>query len=177
MMRNDNILYHNEWLTLKLRDGWYTFSHEERSNGNLVAILVYRTEPKLQILGRWETCPPHDDGMALTTITGGVDIGKTPFEAMIEELWEEAGYKFDMKEHKDRLTSLKNSRPSKSADTTMWYYAFDATGLERREESIGDGTKGEEGAYCDWISVEDAVFAKDPHMAVMIARMREMGVL
>jgi 8-oxo-dGTP pyrophosphatase MutT (NUDIX family) len=163
-------LYDNEWLSLKEVDD-YIFSHESRSNGRLVSILVYTLKNGKvdKVLGRYERCPAHRDGIALTSITGGVEDGKIRRTA-VQELFEEAGYEAEPED----LQFLGTTRPSKSADTTMYCFAFNGTGRKRRRNSIGDGTKGEEGAYCDWISADKAIHCKDPHMCVMLLRLENV---
>ena len=83
----------------------------------------------------------------------------------ITELREEAGYYADESE----LESLGEVRPSKSADTVTYLYAFDANG-KAQYKVIGDGSEYERGAYCKWVSKEQAIWSKDPLMALMIAR-------
>ena len=139
----EQILYENHYLSLKKR-GNYIYSHESRSNGKLVAILVYDSSRPDVVLGRYEICPAHGDtSPQLCAITGGVEKGKTPIESAITELREEAGYCADESE----LESLGFVRPSKSADTVTYLYAFDANG-KTQHKVTGDGSFYERGAYC-----------------------------
>jgi 8-oxo-dGTP pyrophosphatase MutT (NUDIX family) len=109
----EQTLYANGFLSLK-KKGDYIYAHESRSDGKLVAILVYDSSRPNLVLGRYEICPAHDDPVPqLCAITGGIDIGHAPIEAAIEELREEAGYVAEPTE----LESLGEIRPSKSADT------------------------------------------------------------
>jgi len=165
----EQILYENHYLSLKKR-GNYIYSHESRSDGKLVAILVCDSSRPDAVLGRYEICPAHDDASPqLCAITGGVEKGRAPTESAITELREEAGYYADESE----LEPLGYVRPSKSADTVTYLYAFDANG-KARHKVTGDGSKYERGAYYKWVRKEQAIWSKDPLMALMIAR-KEQG--
>lgn len=173
----DNFLYKDDFLSLKVMDGWYKYAHMSRTqpaadgSGQGVAILVYtRTrEGKLdKILGRYETCIIHrSEAEGLTSITGGVDAGKSVEESAVHELQEEAGYE-DV--HPSQLEPLGTCRPSKQEDSLWHLFAFDASGLKRREESVGDGTKGEEDAYCNWVEPYLALGCKCPLVPTMFIR-------
>ena len=161
----EQILYENHYLSLKKR-GNYIYSHESRANGKLVAILVYDSSRPDAVLGRYEICPAHEDtSPQLCAITGGVEKGRTPIESAITELREEAGYCAD----ESNLEPLGEVRPSKSADTLTYLYAFDANGKVQHKVT-GNGSEYERGAYCKWVSKEQAIWSKDPLMALMIAR-------
>jgi len=157
-------LYKNDWLSLKEMDG-YIYSHESRSNGKIVAILVVDSEKHPgEVLGRYEDCPPHEDGITLTSITGGVEDDDVEGTAVME-LKEEAGYVADETE----LIPLGTVRPTKSTDTTVYLFGIDVKGKEQGEAE-GDGSEGEKGAYTDWVTEKEAVDCKDPLVATMIAR-------
>lgn len=170
----DRTLFKDEYLSLKQLDTWYTYAHMSRTepakdgSGQGVAILVYTDDQdgKL-ILGRYETCIVHkseQDG--LTSITGGVDKGSTIIKSALNELHEEAGYEVDKKD----LQDLGTVRISKQEDSLWHLFSYNATGKVRRQDSIGDGTKGEENAYCKWVSIAQAVGCKCPLVATMIVR-------
>lgn len=172
------ILYQDDNLSLLQADDWYTYAHMSRTepaedgSSQLVAVLVYTfsewSDKVDKILGRFECCLPHNDGIELTSITGGVDKGSTPIESAIHELYEEAGFENVQEED---LVPLGTCRPSKQSDTLCHLFAFDATYKDRREDSIGDGTLGEEGAYCGWISLEEAITCKCPLVPTMYMRL------
>lgn len=167
------LLFENEWLSVYEHDGWYIAAHESRcEKGELVAILPFVLDKYgavEKVLGRYEECPAHGDGMALCAITGGVDHGSNPVDAVIKELWEEGGFRADAGD----LVDLGTIRPIASSDATVYLYGIDVTEDEhlRREDSIGDGTKGEEGAYCDWVELEEAIACKSSNMIAMVARL------
>ena len=169
----DELLFENEWLSVYMKDGWYVYAHESRcEQGELVAVLPFvldRYGSVEKLLGRYEECPAHGDGMALCSITGGVDIGSNPVDAAIQELWEEGGFRAESTD----LIDLGTIRPIPSSDATVYLYGIDVTEDEHlwRGDSIGDGTKGEEGAYCDWVNVDEAVACKSSNMIAMVARL------
>lgn len=173
------VLYRDDNLSLMCKDGWYVYAHMTRSDGALVAVLVFRKSEEsksahsFEILGRYENCLPHEDGFSLTSITGGVDEGLSPEEAAVEELYQEGGYEADAKD----LINLGTCRPSKQEDTLCYLYGFEAGDRERRTDSIGDGTIGEEGAYCKWVNGEDAVGCKCPLVSQMLLRLGLKGYL
>lgn len=168
----DKTLFFNEWLSLRIKDGWYSYVHEERCDGKIVAILVYTTTADgkglAKILGRYEGNPLRKDKLTLCSITGGKEKGLTLIETAILEMHEEAGY--DVIE--DELEYLGIVEPYKAADTQVHLYSYNATGKENEREikSKGDGSKGEEGAYCEWITIDDAYKSTDSVLHSLIAR-------
>ena len=163
----DKLLYKGEYLSIYEKDGWYTYCRDR--TGEIIGVLVFTKDKRgniEKILGRYEYDVQTGE-QKLTSITGGVEEGQTPMECAIVEMGEESG--FDVVE--EDLIELGTMQPAKSEDTVIHLYAFDATGMEdmRREDSIGDGTKGEEDAYCDWVTFEDLVNMDNPvnHVAVL----------
>lgn len=172
-------LFDNEWVSVKMVDGWYVFTTESRTqDSSLVAVVPFTLKEERafggktidKILGRYERNPAHDDGMPLVCITGGVDHGDTPPEAAVAELWEEGGFALEEKD----LIELGTMRPLASSDATVYLYAVDVTGLEdiRNENPEGDGTIGEQDAYCDWIIEDDAVNCKSANMMAALLRLK-----
>lgn len=161
----DEILYRGNWMSIIRRDGWYEFSSFLTGGGG-VYILAYRDHLQRPILGRFEICPAHNDSEPiLTSITGGIPEDKSPKEIAILEMYEEAGYRISQ----NQLVDLGKVFLSKASDNVAYLYAVDVTNLFRGE-APGDGTKGEEGSYCDWVSLKDAMFCKDPVMSTLILR-------
>lgn len=164
-LESDEFLFGNEWLSLRKTPGGFTYSHEEKGGGQGVAVLAYKLQP-LQIVGRFEECPPHRDGRALCAITGQMDVkGESPVDAAVRELKEEAG--IEVPNHALRELGFVNS--SKQTDTIMWLFAVDVCHLDIGE-SQGDGTRGEKGAFCHWIAPGPAIWSKDPLLSTMIFR-------
>lgn len=158
-------LYRNRWISLRQTEDGYTFSNETRCNGVTAAILIVdsRSYPG-EVLGRYEVCPAHFDGMALASFTGGVETGN-PFATAIHEIKEEAGYEAEIND----LVYLGTCRPSKSADTVTHLFAWDARG-QLPGPIEGDGSAGEVGAYTGWVTQEEAFKCKDPLMSVLLGR-------
>lgn len=168
----DQIIYQGDWLEIVLRDGWYEFARYTNSNGG-VYILPYRDHPEKPILGRYEITPAHlDQKPTLTTITGGVSKERRAVEVAIEEMYEEAGYQVE----KGQLINLGTVYLAKGADFVGHLYAVDVTGLSRGE-APGDGSQGEEGAYCDWVTVEQMIKCKDPVASCLILRAWTLGLI
>jgi 8-oxo-dGTP pyrophosphatase MutT (NUDIX family) len=162
----DKTLYKGDWLSVKQTPGGYDYMHQEKSNGGAVAVLAYKLRPA-RIVGRYEECPPHRDGLALCAITGMMDHdGEDPATTAARELQEEAG----IVAGPDELNYLGAVRTSKASDTTMHLFSIDIGENRDIGKSVGDGTRGEANAYCEWITVEDALKCKDPLVAAMMAR-------
>lgn len=159
---NTKQLFNNKWISLHDIDG-YVFSHETRCNGNIVAVLGYKGD---KFLGRFENTPSHSDDIELCSLTGGIDKGNTPTQTAVIELEEEAGIK---KEEKD-FKSLGTVRPSKSSDTTVHLFAIDCNDVEIGEIK-GDGSEGEKGSYCKWVTKEELINCKDPLVHTMLLRL------
>ena len=175
-MPQDELLFENEFVSTYLRDGWYVYTEESRTQDSQIVCVLPFTLRKEEdngaldkLLGRFERNPAHDDGIALCAITGGVDHGDKPEEAAIKELWEEGGFALEA----DALIPLGTMRPLASSNATVHLYAVDVTGMEdiREEKPPGDGTIGEEDAYCDWITWEDAVGCKSANMMSAVLRL------
>lgn len=157
-------LHHNRWISLR-QIGNYVYSHESRANGELVAILITdSTREPGTVLGRFELCPAHFDDFALASFTGGVEHGSAALTA-VHEIKEEAGYVAQV----DELVYLGTCRPSKSADTVVHLFAWDAKGQNPGTIS-GDGSEGEHGAYAKWVTYQEAFACKDPLMSILLGR-------
>lgn len=165
-MYKDVVLCKTEFLSLIERDGWYYFAQVPGSIGG-VCLLLYRLNDKCPILGRYEICPAHGDGMALTAISGGIEKDATPLDTAVNESYEEGGYKINPAS----FVNLGNCQLSTNQDTVVYLFAADVTKLPRYD-APGDGTKGEIGSYCDWVSTEEAIFSKSTFMSVLIARLK-----
>lgn len=163
---SDKILYTTPFLSLIERDGWYYFAQIPGSAGGVV-ILLYRQHRDKPILGRYEICPAHLDTVpTLTAIAGGIEDGDTPLETAVKESYEEAGYVLAASDFVD----LGSCRLSTNQDTIVYLFASDVTG-KGRGDAPGDGTKGEEGAYCDWVTPFQAVQSKSAFMSALILRL------
>lgn len=165
----DKTLYEGKWLSVIERDGWYQFARIPGSTGG-VSILIYRKDPEKPILGRFEICPAHGDGLSLTAISGGIEEGQTPKTTAFNESFEEAGYRLV------DLIFLGKVKLSTNQDTDVYLFASNVTGFDR-EEAPGDGTKGEEGSYCDWVTIDEAVMSKSAILGSMIIRAQMKGLL
>lgn len=173
MESKDPVLWEDEWLQVKSKDDWYTYTHGIKSNGKGVGVLAYSKDP-LMILGRYENTPPHEDGIALASLTGMMD--KEEEDALttaVRELSEEGGYDED----KEKFLSLGEARPSKSSDTTIYLFACEVEHREGEMSGEGDGTQGEADAYCKFVSLQEAIDSKDPILATMVARLLTRRIL
>ena len=186
MNAEDKVLCKNEWLSLMQTTGEHPYTYATMSrteNSQLVACLVYKTADNkvTHLLGRYENTPCHGDGLALTSITGGVDKGSWHLPAVLTELIEEAGVPEEiaygdveqaMKDGADgleRLEYLGHAKLSKQEDTTVHLYAFDATGMDLNP-STSDGTIGEKDAYCKWLEPHYVLGCKCPLVAAIAIR-------
>lgn len=164
----DKLLFSNEWVSVFERDGWYTYTHSNRTG--LVCVVPYRNDKEYPILGRYEICPPHNDGNSLTSITGSIEKGEVPISAALRELKEESGYI----QHREYFTYLGMLNLSKQSDEICYLYGVSLNRLYTKIEATQDGTKGEEGSYCKWISYEEAVKCKEPCMQSALLRLQHI---
>ena len=161
----DKTLFDNEWLQVKTTPDDYIYSHEKKSGGKGVAVLAYRSNLD-KIVGRFERVPCHHDGFSLCALTGQVDAGEDIVETSVRELYEEAGVRVSS----DEMIPVGIVRPSKSADTKMYLFVCDIGEDRDIGEITGDGTKGEEGAYCRLVDHKEAISSKDPILATLVVR-------
>ena len=169
IISEDKTLYSNEWLSIKQTDDWYVYMHQEKSDGKGVAVLGYRQIGEdVEFLGRFEQVPCHKDGAVLCSLTGMVERGDNPLETAVKELVEESG----IEKSSEYFEELGTLRSSKASDTTFFLFAVDLSDTEDKEvyEGDGDGTKGEEGSYCKWVSRQDVIQCKDPLLMALVMR-------
>ncbi|MCC3687448.1 NUDIX domain-containing protein [Bacillus cereus] len=172
-------LFKNKWNTVvekEMDNGCrYVYNKAEWCNSQGVAILPFRNVvvnnwgfTEREYLGRFEVCPAHSEEIELCSITGGMDKeGEAPVVTAWRELIEEGGYKVPV----ENIIYLGTVRPSKASDTTTHLFAVDLGDGFEEVEAVGDGTIGEEGAYCDWITGKQLVDAKDPLLHAMVMRL------
>lgn len=151
----DKLLYKSDFLSIMLRDDWYYFSHNNKSNGLAVMLLPYdlRDVNNPKILARFERTVCHTKGYSpnnsdlfMTSITGQLDKpGKSYEQIAIEELKEEAGIIADP----SKLEYLGYTYPSKMSDSEYYIYAYDASNSDLNKP-IGDGSLGEKDAFVKW---------------------------
>lgn len=179
-------LFKNKWVTVveKTLDNGskYVYSKADWCSSEGVAILPYRARAinedwgyyKPEFLGRFEICPAHSDDIELCSITGGMDKeGESPAFTAKRELIEEGGYDVPV----ENFVYLGTVRPSKASDTTTHLFAVDLDKGANEVEATGDGTLGEEGAYCDWVSLEEATDCKDPLVHTILMRAIKEGLI
>lgn len=164
----DKELFRNKFLAIIDRDG-YTFLREVRCAGQLVSLLPFRTNTEtgqIDLLARLEICPAHGPEFERCSITGGVEPGQTIEEAAVLELWEEAGYRAQVKE----LVSLGQVRPSKASDTVVHLFAIEVSGKPQTPPP-GDGSRFEVGASVEWVDYEQGVRITDPLFVTAMTRL------
>ena len=171
-------IFTNKWLSVfkKTMDngGEYVYSHADWCNSEGVAVLPFR-EGKYdrEFLGRYEICPAHSNDVELCSITGGMDKdGESPVFTARRELIEEGGYEAPVED----FIYLGTVRPSKASDNTTHLFAVNLENA-KEVEAVGDGTLGEEGAYCGWIDIRQLTYSKDPLLSVMLLRGLEKNAI
>lgn len=175
ILKNSTLLYDDKWLQLRSiknedkRILGYTYSHEVRCDGNIVAILPYRIKDGIvEILFRFEATPCWEmDINVMSSLTGGVDPGDSIEKTVIKELKEESGYVIN----KNELIELGTSFGIKSSDTIYHLFAVDLTDRERDQELEVENDL-EEQSYCEWLPIDDALYeCRDPFVAQMYTRL------
>lgn len=143
----------------------YIYSHENRCNGHIVAILPFTFERlNLNFLLRYELTPCWDmEHNQVSSITGGVE-SDNPEDDALRELKEEAGYDVP----KEELVDLGTCFSSKSNDTLIHLYTVNLMNY-KKDEAEGDGSYLEDQAYCFWSnSIDHAV---DPLVFILHYRL------
>jgi len=162
----------DEWLALRrlkvpsLQINGYTYSHEGRCNGKIVAVLPYRITAKgHEVLLRTEIVPPWGLTAVPCAITGGCDHeGEEPAQVALRELEEEAGYAVPP----EYLISLGDCRGTKSTDTTFYLFTCDVSQMIAGEAK-GDGSHLEEIGGTLWTQSPEK--CKDPLVGTMALRL------
>lgn len=148
----------------------YTYSHETRCQGEIVAILPYRNPSNgiYEYLLKNEMTPCWGLDKKLSAITGGWEGGDIMADAL-RELKEEAGY--DIWD-KNELISLGASYASKSSDTVYSLFSVNLTGKERGE-ALGDGSRVESESEAVWVKPNKLYEILDPQVSVMYFRLKK----
>jgi hypothetical protein len=172
-MSKIKILFKNKWVSVIEKttnnNGKYIYSTHPWCNKTGVAVLGYKyIDNYLYVLGRYEICPAHSDEIELCALTGGYDNSDkySLVQCALNELKEEAGYIGT----EEKMIYLEEIKPSKASDTTIHLYAIDLNNAETCE-ATSDGTLGEVDSYCKLVTRAEAVYSKDPLLAVMIDRL------
>ena len=165
----DNILFKEEWLSIKQHNG-YSYVHEEKCNGKLIAILPYRKKSlSIEYLMRMEICPAHSNEHELCCIIGSCDnIALNEDNTAIKELKEEAGYTISI----DQLIPLGWCWDAKVADTKVYLYTCDLTDVKIGFATT-DGTELEASAYCNWMDINSLKETHDPKVFMMVDKIRK----
>lgn len=171
----DKVLYSSHWHEIRLKDGWYEYTHSPWMNGVGVAVLAYKKGEgdEIHYLGRYEVTPCHSPEPKLCAITGGYDNADkfTILGCALNELVEEGGYDAPT----EAVIPLGQMHHHKGSDTIIHMFAVDL-GHEgvRKVEATGDGTRGEEGSYVKWVSRTEILCCTDPLNVTMLARLEEV---
>lgn len=156
---SDVYLYKNPWLSLKQLNGPtgpYIYSHEERCDGHIVAVLPHKG--RSEFLARDEFTPPWSiKKNFMSSITGGVDKGESPEAAALRELKEETGYEVSPND----LIPLGTTFGTKSSDTVYHLYGVDVEGLTPGEIDT-EGDANESRATNVWVDSVKIGAARDP---------------
>lgn len=168
------ILHENKWISLRTIKGKnyeYTFSHEVRCGGRIVAILPYVIcgDGTIEYLIRKEITPCWGPGHHISSITGGVE-NNNPLATAVHELEEESGFIVEPEE----LFHVGTCKGTKSTDTEYDLYAIRIHRGTIRVSAKGDGTELEKQAYCTWVSEKELINAADPLLYVMHFRIQKM---
>jgi hypothetical protein len=166
-------LFKNQWLTLKKvvaperGISGYVFSHEERCQGCIIAVLPFRNIGSgYEYLIKSEVTPCWSLEPEESALTGGWE-GKAPVEDAQRELHEESGYLMDIK----KFIKLGQCYASKSSDTRFELYAVDLTGVSPGEVK-GDGSRLEAEAKSLWKTEAQLLNVMDAQVHVMLNRLK-----
>ncbi len=158
------VLFENSWLSIINRND-YIFTH---TMNFVVYVLPYRRPKRgTYLLGRFEICPAHSLQKELYAITGQCEPTADPLHVANIELQEEAG----IVAAPSQFVSLGSGYLTKQADTIAHFFTIDVTDMPRGQAQA-DGSRFEQGSYCDWVSRAEALFAPCVGLQALIARAR-----
>src|ERR1035437_1811747 len=85
-------VYDGNFLSVRIKNGWFEHVHENRCDGHIVAVLIFDRNESTghRVLGRWEDNPAYRAGLSLLSLTGGVE-NDDPEDTAVHEAMEEAG--------------------------------------------------------------------------------------
>ncbi len=160
-------LFKEELLSIKSNKG-YTYIHEEKANGKLIAFIPYRiVDGEKEFLMRYETCPAHGNDREFCIIIGSVDdINLTVEQTAVKELEEETGYKINL----DELQQLDWVWDSKVADTKIYLFSADLSN-KKQGVPLTDGTELEKQASCIWVPLKQCYECKDPKVFALLNKL------
>jgi len=171
---DDRLLWDDPWLQMKQvvdpEHGvkGYTYSHEVRCHGHIVAVLPVRAHAsgQLEFCIRREITPCWGMTHNWSSLTGGCDLPideESPEVVAIRELKEESGYEAKVHE----LINLGTCFGTKSTDTIYHLFAVDV-GDKEPGEAAGDGTPLDTEGIVDWFQLPES---PDPIVALMMYRL------
>lgn len=166
---NEKILFKNKWIEIYEKDDWYTCYRSKHG----VAVLGFRMmESEPEILVRLENTPCHDDGprienLNMTSLTGMIEDDLNAVHTAKRELLEESGYDVPV----DELKFLGWVYPSKMSDNKIYLFAVDLGQHVPVSAPKGDGSQGEDGGRCIWVSMKVALQLPSPIISACIAKL------
>lgn len=185
LIETDQVLNKHKFFEVRLMNGWYEYlRHTHPQCVCVLAIRLHNNEQ--QVLARIESCPAHfhnpdkllPDGAEITSLTGMIDNPDlSPRETAVKELYEEAGIHIEPEE----ITYCGSVFPAKSSSSIMHLYFIDLTDHPNSDTQTptGDGTRGEEGAFCIYMESADfflrCTSPLPAAIAVRVAFMKEEG--
>lgn len=167
------ILHKTPWRSLhsisapRLKGQQFIYLHETYCDGQIVAVLPYRSSPYgLQFLVRHEIIPAWDfDIPTLCAITGAAHKDSSRAGDAVRELGEETGYHVDWR----ALYYLGESRGTKAADTTYTLFAVDLTNVPRGVPNQDEGIESEGASV--WVTINELAAIPDSQVHVMYVRL------
>ena len=164
----------DKWVELYKFDDYYTYSHEIRCEGKIVAVLPYRKtkDGSYEYLSRVEATPCWDGYTPIpSSLTGGVDVGHTPEFTAVKELREESGYIVE----ESNILFLGKSYGIKSSDTIYYLFAVEIFDDTKKVEAEDAGERGVD--VCQWITENKVFYIMDPFFHVMVNKLRFLNGL
>lgn len=166
-------LCENDWVSLRTviapthEIRGYTFSHETRCKGNIIAVLPFRIHNyEVEYLIRKEVTPCWGLDPVFSALTGGWEGGSFKADA-VRELEEESGYAAEEKE----FLTLNTCYGTKSTDTTFQLFAVNLTD-KVQGKALGDGSKQDTEGTVHWMNKEDIIReVNDPIVLTMLTRL------
>lgn len=147
---SDKIIFKTNWVQVNETEKGFQFL--ERKGKDSVAVFLVRHSIlgsiKFETLVRYQPLPisNNDDSLFPCPITGGIEVGESPYRCALREVEEEAGYVLS------ELRELGSYIVGTQTNETVWMYWLNIDDITP-EKIRGDGTFHESISINKWESI------------------------
>ncbi|WP_029608470.1 NUDIX domain-containing protein [Mycoplasma simbae] len=166
MTKNNTKLFTNDWISVYESEKGFTYC--QRKSINSIAALLYRkNKDKYEFLIHYQPLPEIEekqnwDDLYACPITGSIEPDQSPLECVINEVFEEAGYKITPNNIKVENFAIATTQMNEK----VFNFLVEASNLEQFPFST-DGSIFESVAQNKWVSETELckILAKQIHLS------------